>query len=84
MAYDSTYDKMCQETGAKVGRGLNGLASVAAMSGNELNLQQGHGELAEHYRLPLHPGHHANRDDLRRAEYIGSRHASGGSYAGMG
>lgn len=73
-----TYDQMVAAQGAKAGDGLRGLSQIAAMAGNELNLHQGHGELSEHYRLPLHPGRYAQRDDIRRADYLGSEYGQGG------
>lgn len=75
-----TYDGMIQKQGAKAGEGMRGLANIAAMAGNEVNLEQGHGELTESYRAPIHPGHSANRDDLRQADYIGKERALNPTY----
>lgn len=72
------YDKINHASGAKAADGLSGLAGMAAMAGNDLSLHQGHGELTESFRVPLHPGHYGNRDDLRQADYIGKEYASGG------
>ena len=72
------YDTLNTNQGAKAASGMQGLAQMAAMAGNELNLHQGHGELTESYRTPLHPGHRGDRDDLKRADYIGSQYAVNG------
>lgn len=70
------YEAMIRQNGSIAGEGIRGLAQVAAQAGNEMNLEQGHGELVENFRLPLHPGHYANRDDLRKAKYIGGEYAT--------
>ncbi len=77
MQTQGTYRTMLAQQGAIAAEGLRGLAGIAAMGGNDLSLEQGHSELTESYRLPLHPGHNPNRDDHRRANFIGSEFGMG-------
>ncbi len=63
---DPTHDHL-KRIGAISAEGLSGLASMAA---TDLRLGQGHGELPETNRHPIHPGHEGTRDDLPGADYI--------------
>ena len=57
---------------ATVGGGLQTLARMAAQSGNQLSLRQGHHELTPNFsRRPMHPGHNPVLDRLERPKYEG-------------
>lgn len=61
---------------ATVGGGLQALAAMAAKAGNELDLTQGHHELAPNFsRRPLHPGHNATLDKINRPKLNGDQFA---------
>ena len=63
---DSTYSRMMTN---RLGHGFQGLAAISSAAGNDIDLGQGHAELTESYRIPLHPGHYAVREDLKGADY---------------
>jgi hypothetical protein len=57
---------------AVVGGGLQALAEIATRAGNNIELSQGHHELAPQMtRRPMHPGHNPVFDRLERAKYEG-------------
>lgn len=70
-----SYQEMIGSNGAIAGDGLQALSHVASMGGNLIDLGQGHKELTESYRTPLHTGHSQVRDDIRGAMYIGGQFA---------